>query len=311
MILAKEHGAKSVQNEPALSGRKRHLALLALAVMVLTWGYNWVIMKRVLDYAGPFDFQAIRNVLGALFLFALLAVRKSNKSIGSWPRVFLYGMLQTAGFSCFMQLALLNGGAGKTSILVFTMPFWVVPMAWIAFGERVRGLQWLALALAGLGVLLILEPWNSTSSLASKLLAIAGGLCWASATIVLKWIRRDYQVGGLALTAWQMAFGAAALVIVALLVPEKPIQASAYFFGALAYNVLIISALNWLLWVFALQYLSVGVASMAALCTPVIGVLAGWLELGERPGALELAGMLAIAAALLVLGLRALKNPGD
>ena len=44
--------------------------------------------------------------------------------------------------------ALVDGGPGKTSILVFTMPVWVLLMGWPALGERVRGLQWVAVGLA-------------------------------------------------------------------------------------------------------------------------------------------------------------------
>ena len=43
-----------------------------------------------------------------------------------------------------------------------------------------------------------------------------------------------------------------------------------------------------------------GVAGVASLLTPVIGVLSAWLQLGERPGALELVGIACIVAALLV-----------
>ena len=42
-------------------------------------------------------------------------------------------------------MALAGGGAGRTSVLVFTMPFWTLLLAWPVLGERVRGLQWIAL----------------------------------------------------------------------------------------------------------------------------------------------------------------------
>ena len=45
-------------------------------------------------------------------------------------------------------MALAGGGAGRTSVLVFTMPFWTMLMAWPVLHERVRGTQWLAVAFA-------------------------------------------------------------------------------------------------------------------------------------------------------------------
>ncbi|HUH40185.1 MAG TPA: EamA family transporter, partial [Castellaniella sp.] len=195
---------------------------------------------------------------------------------------------------------------GKTSFLAYTMPFWVVPMAWVAFGERIRRLQWLALAMAAGGLLLILEPWGHRGSVLSEALAIFAGLCWALATIVAKWIRRDHDVGALQLTAWQMLSGALALCIAAWMVPERAIDPTPYFYFALVYNVVLATGLAWFLWLFALQHLSAGVAGMMALGVPVVSVLTGWLELGERPQGLELAGMMLIGAALLVISLRAM-----
>ena len=55
------------------SGTPR-LALLALAALSLIWGYNWVVMKQVIQYVDPFDFSAIRTVLGAVTLFLVLLV---------------------------------------------------------------------------------------------------------------------------------------------------------------------------------------------------------------------------------------------
>ncbi|MBV2180540.1 MAG: EamA family transporter [Castellaniella sp.] len=290
----------------ATARRNERLALIALAGMALGWGYNWVIMKSVLSYVGPFDFSALRTLFGAVLLLAVLAVLRKPMRIRAWPRVALLGVLQTGAFSALIQVALLHGGAGKTSILVYTMPFWVIPMAWVAFGERIRGLQWLALALAATGLVLILEPWTLHADFLSELLAVIAGLCWALATIVAKWIKRDHPMDALPLTAWQMLFGALALCLVAWFVPERPIDPAPYFYGALFYNAVIATALAWYLWLFALQHLSAGVAGMSALGVPVVGVLAGWLQLGEQPGGMELAGMVLIAVALVVISLRSM-----
>ena len=39
---------------------------------------------------------------------------------------------------------------------------------------------------------------------------------------------------------------------------------------------------------------------------PVVGVLASWLQLGERPGSLEIVGMVLIAVALVALSVRSM-----
>ena len=46
----------------------------------------------------------------------------------------------------FQTWALVEGGAGKTAVLIFTMPIWTLLLAWFFLGERIRGKQWLAAA---------------------------------------------------------------------------------------------------------------------------------------------------------------------
>jgi EamA-like transporter family len=40
------------------------LALGALVIVCLIWGYNWVVMKIALQYSQPFTFAALRSFFG-------------------------------------------------------------------------------------------------------------------------------------------------------------------------------------------------------------------------------------------------------
>ena len=284
------------------SGTPR-LALLALAALSLIWGYNWVVMKQVIQYVDPFDFSAIRTVLGAATLFLVLLVLRKPMSLVAVRQVVLLGVLQTGAFTALIQWALVAGGAGKTAVLVYTMPFWVIPMAWWVLGERVRGLQWAAIAIAGSGLVLILQPWSMGGSAFSNLLAVAGGVTWAASAVLAKRMRRDHAFDLLALTAWQMLFGAIALSVLAVLHPSRPIDPTPYFYGALFFNAVFATGLAWLLWLYILQHVSAGMAGLSALGIPMIGVLAGWIELGEEPSSTELGGMVLIGSALALSSL--------
>lgn len=275
--------------------------MLALVVLSLVWGYNWVVMKRVLAYVDPFDFSALRNLLGAGALFALLAWRRQSLRPVALGPTLLLGFLQTALFTALVQWALERGGAGKTAVLVYVMPFWLIPLARAFLAERIARAQWAAIALAALGLVGILEPWGTHASLGAELLALGGGLAWALSALLAKRLRRERKVDLLSLTAWQMLLGALMLCVLAWALPGRTLVPNAYFFGALAYNALFATALAWLLWLFVLDRLTAGVAGLSALAVPAIGVLSAWLELGESPSAAELAGMACIAVALALL----------
>ena len=87
--------------------------------------------------------------------------------------------------------ALKSGGAGKVAFLTFTMPFWAMLFAWFSLNERVKGLQWLAILFALLGLLLILEPWSLDGSFKSETLAVLAGISWAISVIIAKKIREE------------------------------------------------------------------------------------------------------------------------
>ncbi|ENO78649.1 MULTISPECIES: DMT family transporter [Thauera] len=284
------------------SGTPR-LALFALGLLSLIWGYNWVVMKQVIQYVDPFDFSAIRAALGAATLFLVLVLLRRPMRVGAVRQVVLLGLLQTAAFTALIQWALVAGGAGKTAVLVYTMPFWVIPMAWWALGERVRGLQWASIAIAGGGLVLVLQPWAMGGSGFSNLLAVVAGITWAASAVLAKRMRQNHAFDLLALTAWQMLFGALALCVVALLHPSRPIDPTPYFFGALVFNAVFATGLAWLLWLYVLQRLSAGMAGLSALGIPLIGALAGWIELGELPNTVELTGMALIVGALAMMSM--------
>ena len=196
--------------------RARDLGALALALLALIWGYNWVVMKIGLEYAQPFTFSALRTFLGALSLFALLLVLRRPLRPPPLGYTIVIGLLQTTGFVGLLMWALESGGAGKTSVLTYTMPFWLLLLAWAFLGERLHGVQWLAVALALAGLVLVLEPWHLQGGFSSAL-AVAGGFCWAASAVVVKRLQARHEVDVLSLTTWQMLFGSLPLVLIAAL----------------------------------------------------------------------------------------------
>jgi drug/metabolite transporter (DMT)-like permease len=289
---------------PPISPSQRG-AVLALLATIGLWSYSWIVMKQVLAHAGPFDFAALRYLLGAGVLFAaLLLSRQSLRPPPLLPTV-LIGLCQTAAFQGLEQWALLDGGAGHTVLLAYTMPFWAVLLAWLMLGERLTWRHGLGMGLAGLGLLCIIEPWHGMGSATGTVLAIGGGMAWAAGTVLTKRLLRGRVVSLLALTAWQMLAGGVALGLVALVVPQRTIEWSGAFIGELAYSVVMASSLAWWLWSIVLQRLPTTIASLSSLGVPITGVLLAWLVLHEQPSPMEVLGMV-----FVLLGLAAVSGIG-
>lgn len=283
--------------------RETAAAYVALALLSTIWGYNWVVIKIAARGADPFTLGALRSVLASLFLFGtLLATRRSLRSPAVGPTIVL-GLLQTTLFTVFQLSAVASGGAGKTAVLAYTMPFWTALLAWPFLGERVRTHGAIALILAAAGIALVLSPIDLSGGLLSKLFAVLAAVAWAASAIYAKRMRARHPTELLSLTTWQLAYGTVPLAVVALLMPVHHLVVNVSFVVALAYLALPAGAVAWVLWLFILGRLSAGVAGVASLLTPVIGVAAAWLQLGERPSGLELAGIACIVGALVVNGI--------
>jgi len=285
-------------------------AFLALFILTLIWGYNWVVMKLAVQFASPFQFAALRTFLGAIILFLLIVLTKRPLALKEFPTMLALGLLQTCGFTGLLIWALVEGGAGKTAVLTYTMPFWVMLFAWPMLGEKIQGWQWLAVVFALFGMVLIFDPLHIKSDGFSMLLALCSGVSWAISAIISKKLhQRAPHLDLLNLTAWPMLLGSIPIIIIAFILPAPPIQWTNTFLLTVLFNVILSGCLAWVLWLYALQRLQAGVASMASMLAPVIGVIAAWIQLNEVPNTYELVGMVFIALSLITIsGISILKH---
>jgi drug/metabolite transporter (DMT)-like permease len=278
--------------------RGRAEAYLALAVLSLVWGYSWVAVKIATRDASPLLVASLRAALGAVALIAVLAATRRPLRPPPFLPTLVYGLLQTTGFTLAQTLAVSIGEAGKVAILVYTMPLWLALLAWRFLGEKIAGAQKVALALAALGLGLIASPLGSRSMLANAL-AVAAGIVWAASAV---WVRRvlakrAYDL--LSLTAWQMVWGALALLAITFVSPVH-VRWTPSFIASIAFLSIGPTAFGWTLWLFILSRLPAGVAGIGSLASPVVGLAFAAVQLGERPSAREMAGIACIIGALAV-----------
>ena len=292
--------ASAAAPSTAKAAHSRDLGVVALAMIAPLWGYSWVVSKVALGYSDPFTFAALSTVICVVCLFAVLVVTRRQVRPPPLGWTAIIALLQTTLFASFTMFALSTGGAGKVSVLAYTMPFWLLLLAWVFLGERLRGLQWPAVGLAFAGLVLVVRPWDIGGAL-SGVLACAGGLSWAGGALAVKLMQRRHRVDVISLTAWQMALGGLPLIVAALATRSGGPHWTLTFSLCLAYSAVLANAVCWVLWVYALRALPAGVAGLGTLAIPVLGVLAAWLQQGETPAGVEAIGMVLIVVALALM----------
>jgi drug/metabolite transporter (DMT)-like permease len=287
-----------MSDDPRNETRRR--GVFTLAAIAPVWGYSWIVIKIALGYSSPYTFIALATVGCTVFFLAALLVTRRSLRPPPLRWVVPIGLLQTASFNILATVALDAGGAGKVSVLAYTMPFWLLLLAALFLGERLAGLQWPAVAAALAGLLLVVRPWD-VGGVLPGILACTGGIVWAAGGLLIKLLQTRHDVDALSLTAWQMIAGTVPLVVLALVLRQGWPQWTGTFVATLLYVILLSSGICWVLWTYALHALPAGVAGLGTLAVPVIGVALAWVQLGERPGPAEAVGMALIIAALAVL----------
>lgn len=290
---------------PHLIVHTRRGAYVALVVLTLLWGFNWILMKVGLARAHPLVFNVDRTWLAVLVLFAVLVAQRRPLLPASWWAVIVTGFFQTTINFGSTTMALAEGGVGRTSVLVFTMPFWTLLIAWPVLHERVRGAQWLAVIVALAGLVLVVQPWDWSGSIVPKLWAVFSGFGWAAGTIATKYFQRGTRFDPLNFLAWQMVAGVLPLTALMLALGLPAAQWSWTYVAVLGYVSALSTALGFVLWIAVLAHLPAGTASLNMMAIPVIALLSSMALFGERLTLAEWAGIACIGIGLAIVSLHA------
>lgn len=286
---------------PDASSKRTHdLGILALILLGPIWGYGWIATKVALDYSDALTFAALRAPISSACLLIVMLVLRRPLRPPPLGWTMLIGLFQTTLFVGLVITALHDAGAGKVSVLTYTMPFWLLLLAWAFLGERLRRVQWFAVGLALAGLILVVQPWQ-LAAVASGVLTLLGGLSWAAGALLVKLMQRRHTIDILSLTTWQMVFGSVPLIVLALFTYSGGPEWTFDFWWGLVYTVVLANSVAPFLWMYALHTLSAGAAGLGTLSIPAVGVVAAWIQLGEVPTLAEGIGMAFIIAALAVL----------
>lgn len=270
-------------------------ALLALAV-VAVWGTNFVIMKFALGHFPPLTLAALR------FIFAAFPAILFCKRPAGWGNLAAYGLSIGVGqFGC-IYIAM-NGhiSPGLASLVIQVQAFFTVGLAMALTGERVKGVQLVALLLAALGLGRLMVQANAEVTPLGLGLTLAAALGWAGGNIIG---RRAGQVNMVAYVVWSSLFAAPALLALALVFEGAPAIAAGIRGADLATWVAVFwqslgnSLFGYAAWAWLLARHPAATISPLSLLVPVFGMGASALVLHEG-----LPGWKLTAAALVLSGL--------
>ncbi|MBZ1350547.1 DMT family transporter [Alcaligenaceae bacterium LF4-65] len=282
---------------------RRRKAILLLALLVLIWGVNWVIAKMSLAYISPIWVTALRLLPACVLFFSLcfFTGRLRVPVRADLPVVFSIGLLHMVGFSVLVSIGIQYMTAGKSIVLAYTTPLWVLPAAWFFLGEKLTRRKLTGLVVGMLGLVLLLQPgeldWSDRDVLIGHGFVLLAALLWAGSIVygrAHKWVTPPF-----ALLPWQMLVGGLTQLVLALAIEGLPqIKWSVEFLLLVGFNCLLGNGLAYWLMNVVSRDLPASAVSMGLLGVPVIGLVCSSLVLDEALGP-----ALLIAAALIIFGI--------
>ena len=179
-----------------------------LAVLTLTWGFNWPVMKIGVSELPPLWFRSLGLMfgtacLGLLLLMRGIPIRLPRRVAG---RVLLLSLPNITAWYLGVTLALAMLPAGRAAILGFTMPVWSALLGVLVFGERLQGkIVFGAACAVGAVALMIAGDWTAIAAHPSGVaVMLSAAVSWAWGTHLFKRAAIDADMR--TVTFWMMLF---------------------------------------------------------------------------------------------------------
>jgi drug/metabolite transporter (DMT)-like permease len=287
-------------------------AYAMLIGMALCFGGTWVAGAVAVDEAPPFAIAAIRFGLASLLLYAWARVsgRRLAPVTGTdVPIIAGLGLTAIAGYNWLFLTGLTLAPASDGAIIVPGLaPVFTAVLAGVILGERLGMRGFVGLAIASAGLYLVVNPAGGTSGerLLGDGLFIAGAALWATYNVIARFA--SHRFDAVSTTLYGTALGTVVLVPLALLeggldeVAAAPIEALA----GIAYLAVFGTVGAFVLLNLGVARIGAARASAFALLVPVVGVLSSALLLGETLGPLTVRG-----GAIVIVGLWLIEHRGE
>ncbi|WP_099159835.1 DMT family transporter [Virgibacillus ndiopensis] len=270
----------------AILQKNKSIVWLLILIITILWGYAWVLMKEVLTYMGPFTFSSFRFGVGSITLLLIVSISKMKLPPKNyWKHLVIVGILQTSIVFLLVMYGLRFVDAGKSSVLLYSMPMWSSILAVKFLGEKITPAKFTGLLIGMLGLLTILgwDVWigQSVDVIFGELLIIIAAVSWGVSNV---YYRIKLQgLPKLQVNTYQMLFGTIGIIIATLFMEwGQPIEFNVHSIYYILFTGVLASALCFTVWFFILSIIDMVTATLSTLLVPIFGLVFSSFLLDEK-----------------------------
>ena len=290
--------------------RSTHIPLpLTVGVFVVLWASAFSVGKIAIADCPPLLFLAARFLAAGLLMLGLAAASGVSWTL-SKRDVAVFAALGVANQAMFLGIGFLGlktVSSGLSALIISANPIVAAVFAVLLLGERMtlrKGLG-LLLGLAGVAFVVRSRLTLGTDQFSGILLTLAALLAFVGGTILFKLFapKNGFWIGN---GVQSLAAGVALMPFAAGFESVGDVMPSWGLIAAFAYSVLIVSVFAYILWFHILTVSGATAASSYHFLTPPLGMLFGWLLLGEHVDLADLLGIVPVA-----MGIYLVTRPAD
>jgi drug/metabolite transporter (DMT)-like permease len=281
--------------------------LFFLITVVIAWGLTWPVNKVLLESLSPLWMMALRSAIAAiaLFVIAIALGRLALPPLGDVPVLLSITLLHMVGFAVLAAWGLQLVPTGRSVVLAYTTPLWVIPGAVLFLRERLTVRRMTGVALGLLGLVVLFNPrafdWASRDAILGNGAIIAAAILWAASILHIRghrWHSTPFD-----LVPWEMLLATAILTPMAVVV-SGPLTTewNGRLVALLLYAGVPGTAVGYWATAMASRNLPAVTTALGLLTTPVVSIAVATIWLGE-PLALPLIAALALILAGIAIGI--------
>ena len=295
---------------PCPSSRPLDATAIAVTIgLCLSWGFNNVAIKLAIHDIPPLIQSSARSLIAALLVGAWAQTRGIPllKRDGTLRAGILTGVLFALEFLLIYR-GLVWTTATRGVLFLYLAPFFVViGSRWLVPGDHFHLSQWLGLLLSFVGIVIAFglpTPAADSRQVLGDLMLVGGAAAWAATTLTIKASALN-RISAEKTLLYQLVVSAPLLGVGAIVFSERiAATPSAVAIGAFAYQTVYVVSITFTIWFVLVVRYSAARLSVFTFLTPLFGVAAGHLVLGE-----PLTPAFAVAVALVAAGLLLVNRP--
>ena len=282
-------------------------AILQALFVTFLWATSWILIKWGLREIPPLTFAGLRYAIAACVLLPGLWQKRAELRTltrNHWLQLLTLGLVFYALTQGGQFLTLKYLDAIPFSLILSFTPLFVAAAGTVALREHPGRLQWIGLAATLAGAALYFGPANPFRGAALGFMSAGLTLCANVVSSLLgRFVNRRRMASPIVVTTISMGFGALLLLGAGLGTQGLP-ALTLKGWGIIVWLAVANTAIAFTLWNRTLRVLSATESSVINNTMLVQIAVLAWIFLGEKPGWLEILGLLAVAGGTLLVQLR-------